>query len=171
MKKLILVKTDESHLGELQAMKQEFELSGDELHGAAMLHNYDDMSKWLEDVRNYENKETLPNPSHVPATQWLLMHEGESRILATINLRHELNDFLREEGGHIGYSTRPSERRKGYATAMLKLCLEECRKMGINPVMVSCDDDNIASRKTIEACGGVFERMSKNGKTMLFWIG
>jgi len=170
MHNLILVKPNESHFDELRAYLQEFIDAGDELHGAQMLHETESLEKWLENNRLYENKATLPNPDHVTGEQFLLMREGESRILGTINLRHYLNDFLKEGGGHIGYSTRPNERRKGYATAMLKLCLEKCREQGIMDVLVSCDDNNIASRKTIEACGGVYERMSKDGKVALFWI-
>ena len=71
-----------------------------------------------------------------------------------INIRLSLNDFLRSEGGHIGYSIRPTERRKHYATEMLSAALKVCDVIGIKEVLVSCDKDNIASASVIKNCGG-----------------
>ena len=83
----------------------------------------------------------------------------DSRIVGMINIRRQLSEVMRHEGGHIGYGVRPSERRQGYATCMLALGLAECQRLGIHPVLVTCDQENTASRKTIERNGGCFENI------------
>ncbi len=72
-------------------------------------------------------------------------------------IRHKLNESLLKNGGHIGDGVRPSERRKGYATEMIRLALEECKKIGIDRVLMVCYKDNIGSRKSIINNGGVLE--------------
>ena len=89
-----------------------------------------------------------------------------------IDIRHSLNEHLFNFGGHIGYSVRKSERRKGYATRMLALALEECRRLGILRVLVTCDSENIASERTILINGGVLENtVPEDGRfTRRYWI-
>ena len=77
--------------------------------------------------------------------------------MGAVNIRHKLNEELLYTGGHIGDGIRPSERRKGYATAMIALALEECRKLGIDKVLMCCNKDNIGSAKSIINNGGVLE--------------
>ena len=77
--------------------------------------------------------------------------------LGRISIRHRLTAHLREIGGHIGYDIRPSARQHGHATAMLAAALPVARSLGIDPALLTCDDDNIASRKVIEANGGTLE--------------
>jgi predicted acetyltransferase len=89
-------------------------------------------------------------------------------FVGSVSLRHELNAFLFEEGGHIGYSVRPSKRRQGIATRALDLTLDVARGIGLDQVLVTCDDDNAASARTIEACGGELEDV-RNGKRR-YWI-
>ena len=78
-------------------------------------------------------------------------------FVGAVNIRHVLNDALFKAGGHIGDGIRPSERRKGYATAMIALALEECKKLGIKKVLMTCDKNNIGSAKSIISNGGVLE--------------
>lgn len=89
-----------------------------------------------------------------------------------IDLRHRLNEYLAEFGGHIGYSVRPAERRKGYASRMLAMVLSEAEKLGFDRVLVTCDKGNEASRRTIERNGGRFEREARDGDEIVlrYWI-
>ena len=89
-------------------------------------------------------------------------------VIGFLQLRHTLNDYLREAGGHIGYSIRPSCRRRGHATRALGLALDRARVLELDRVLVTCDDDNLASIKTIESCGGVLEDV-RSGKRR-YWI-
>jgi predicted acetyltransferase len=85
---------------------------------------------------------------------WLV--EGDTYI-GRINLRHRLNDALRRIGGNLGYDIRPTMRQQGYGDLICKLGLDEARKLGLKRVLLTCDEDNAASRKIIEANGGIFE--------------
>lgn len=107
----------------------------------------------------------------VPGTTFLYMKDNE--VIGMINIRHCLNDYLLNLGGHIGYSVHPQYRKQGYATKMLQEALKYCREWEITPVLVTCNKNNIASRKTIEKCSGVFENEYRNGEetVLRFWIG
>lgn len=83
--------------------------------------------------------------------------EDDGEVVGFLSFRHDLNDYLREVGGHIGYSVRESRRRRGYASAALRLGLERAREIGLDRVMVTCDDDNVGSYRTIEGAGGVLQ--------------
>ena len=96
-------------------------------------------------------------PERVPALTYFYVREEDGRVVGMTNIRLRLNDFLRIQGGHIGYCIRPSERRKGYATSMLGEALRVCKIMGIDKVIVTCDTVNIASAKTIQNNGGVLD--------------
>lgn len=105
-------------------------------------------------------------PGYVPCT-YLWIVEGGT-FLGSLAIRHELNEFLLEQGGHIGYSVRPSARRRGYASAALAAALPVARTLGISRVLLTCDEDNAGSRATIEKNGGVHED-TRNGKRR-YWI-
>jgi predicted acetyltransferase len=81
----------------------------------------------------------------------------DGEVVGFLSFRHDLNDYLREVGGHIGYAVRASRRRQGYASAALRLGLERAREIGLDRVMVTCDDGNIGSFRTIEGAGGVLQ--------------
>ncbi|WP_435770197.1 GNAT family N-acetyltransferase [Nocardioides sp. SYSU DS0651] len=109
--------------------------------------------------------------TRVPSSYfWVTAGAGEEgdEVIGFLHLRHTLNRFLLEEGGHIGYSIRPSSRRQGHAKAALGLGVQRAAALGIDRVLVTCDIDNPASRLTIERNGGVLEDQ-RNGK-LRYWI-
>ena len=137
----------------------------DHIPGAPSLAKADSYEEW---IAHLENDLTNPGPGRVPATQYIGVREEDGLVVGVIQLRHSLNEYLLKEGGQIGYSVRPSERRKGYASTLLQLCLAEAKQLGIEKVLVTCDDDNIASAGVIEKAGGVLQDI-RNGKKR-FWI-
>lgn len=103
---------------------------------------------------------------HVPQSTWWLV-DGEE-YLGRISLRHELTEWLREYGGHIGYEVRPTARGRGHATMMLRDVLPHARALGIGSVLLTCDEDNVASAKVIEAAGGVLQ--DRRGIKRRYWV-
>ena len=95
----------------------------------------------------------VPESGLVPAT--FLVAEVGGQLVGRSSIRHELNDFLRREGGHIGYCVLTEHRRRGYATEMLRQSLVVARAVGVDRVLVTCDHDNVGSATVIERCGGV----------------
>jgi predicted acetyltransferase len=86
-----------------------------------------------------------------------LVAEVDGEIVGRASIRWELDDFLRTLGGHIGYAVRPAHRRQGHATEILRRSVEILRARGVRRILVTCDDDNLASARVIEAGGGVLE--------------
>jgi predicted acetyltransferase len=93
--------------------------------------------------------------------------DGEEYV-GRMSIRHELNDWLRELGGHIGYDVRRSRRGEGHATAMLAAALPIAHDLGVDPALLTCDDDNVASRIVIERNGGVLEDQRK--RKLRYWV-
>jgi predicted acetyltransferase len=115
-------------------------------------NDHHDFDHYLE---NLEIKEETVD--RVPDSTFFCLDLDRNIFVGAINIRHYLNQNLLNTGGHIGDGVRPSERRKGYATNMIKLGLEECRKLGIKRVLITCDKTNIGSAKSIINNGGVLE--------------
>ena len=124
------------------------------------LHHYQEgmsISRYLEVLGEQERGVNLP-PNHVPST--LLFAFKGQRIVGRVAIRHRLNAFLLRVGGHIGYVVVPEFRRQGHATTILRLALHIAREqLGIRRVLVTCDDDNVGSIRTIESNGGVLENV------------
>ena len=132
---------------------------------------YENYEKWLSDIEELVTGQGNNPNINVPATTYFAF--SDNKLIGNIQIRHYLNEYLLNTYGHIGYGVRPSERRKGFATKMLTLALEKCRKLGIEKVLISCDKNNIASSKTIIKNGGVLENefAEENGNIVQrYWI-
>lgn len=136
----------EDMMGEWLAAEQNFSPY------AIRKNDYRDFDNYLA---NLELKEA--RDGFVPDSTFFCLDLDRNIFVGAVNIRHYLNEYLIQFGGHIGDGIRPSERRKGYATAMIRLALEECRKLGIPKVLMTCDRDNIGSAKSIMNNGGVLE--------------
>jgi len=109
--------------------------------------------------------------TRVPSTYyWIAAGDGgeDDELVGFLHLRHSLNEWLFEQGGHIGYSIKPSARRRGHAVAALRLGVRAAAGVGLERVLVTCETANEASRRTIEAGGGVFE--DERGGKLRYWI-
>ncbi|MCL6422600.1 GNAT family N-acetyltransferase [Brachybacterium sp. JHP9] len=115
---------------------------------------------YLEGQRREACGEDLA-PGRVPAE--FLVAEVDGEIVGRVSIRHELNDFLRTIGGHVGYAVGPEHRRRGYATEILRQSVARLAELGVERVLVTCDDTNAASAATIERCGGVLEDLYEPG--------
>lgn len=133
----------------------------DKWAGFSRLQEFDDYKEWLQIIINELDKNNLA-PGRVAATTYFTVRKSDNRILGIINIRHELNDYLFNFGGHIGYSIRPTERRKGYGSKQLELGLEKCLNLDIKKVLITCREVNMGSAKTIESCNGKLENIVYN---------
>lgn len=136
---------------------QEFLEYKSEIHGVGGLDRYDNYYEWLLKVENDLDISSIPEGS-VPANTYFFIRVSDDKIIGMINIRHRLNEFLFNEGGHIGYSIRPTERKKGYATLMLSLGLQKCRELNMDKILLICDKINVASAKVIQNNNGVLEK-------------
>jgi predicted acetyltransferase len=142
---------------------QETQLSrpGNNQSFEAFIHEFIDHSKGINLPKGY-----------VPATMFWLVYNGQ--VIGRVQIRHELNEFLLREGGHIGYYIRPSKRNKGYGKKILQMALVEAKRLGLHQVLVTCDEDNIGSKKIIETNGGVLEDSIAMGlykpNKLRYWI-
>jgi len=123
-------------------------------------------AEYVVRLHTQARKESPRPEGHVPSTTlwWVRNDEYFGRLA----IRHRLTPHLHEVGGHIGYDVRQSARRQGHATAMLRAALPVARGLGIRSVLVTCDVDNMASRKVIEANGGILD--DRRGEKLRFWI-
>jgi predicted acetyltransferase len=171
-----LIRPTKEYEQEVFAFKQDMIDAGDStLNGCGSLDRYDTFEAWIAHIDSYKNRDKIATDSgYVEGSQWLLVDDEAKRILGMANIRHYLNDHLLREGGHIGYSIRPSERGKGYGRLQLKLSLNVLKDLGVTEALITCDDDNVASYRTIESCGGILENklVVEGQKTAVrrYWI-
>ena len=125
------------------------------INGSELLDKTESYEEWLKSVTDNTDIKTV-NPNWVVTDTFFAM-DGENTVVGIIDLRHTLNDFLKDFG-NCGYSVRPSERRKGYATQMLCQVLNVARNVGLGEIHLSVERGNAPSVKTIMKNGGVYER-------------
>jgi predicted acetyltransferase len=130
----------------------------------------DGFTAWIERLHREADHSVPVTGGRVHATYWWITERNA--YLGAITLRHALNDFLLRAGGNIGYGIRPSARGRGLATWALGAVLPQARALGLDRVLVTCEDSNLASAGTIENCGGVLEdvRDTELGRTRRYWI-
>mgnify|MGYP002617190631 CR=1 FL=1 len=140
----------------------EFESKNED--GKVDYHDFDAYLKSLD--------ESEPKEGYVPASTFFAYDRERDILVGAVDIRHSLNEALLLDGGHIGDGVRPSERRKGYATEMIALALDECRKLGIEKVLMVCNKENTGSAKSIRNNGGVLENeINVEGETVQrYWI-
>ena len=136
---------------------RECEQAGEPESPGSSWHCGDDFGVFIRRVRDYAQGKNLP-VNWVPDSAYWLVRGGH--IIGVCDIRHRLTEALRDFGGHIAYSVRPSERGKGYGTLMLRLALEKARELGIGRVLITCGKDNIASQRMILKNGGVMDSES-----------
>ena len=142
--------------------------------GCAGLEECETFEEWI-DFENRLSKKYGEN--YVRSDVYLAIRKSDNKLVGITDIRKELTDFLYNYGGNIGYSVILDERRKGYATEMLRQLLPKCKELNINRVLLACDKENIASSKTIIANGGVLEnevedipKLGKSGTIQRYWI-
>ena len=151
-----LVRPTLEHKEKALAYRQEhFDHGENIINGSELLDKTESYEEWLQSIKNNENPETV-NPEWVVTDTFFVVDE-QDEIVGIIDLRHTLNDFLKDFG-NSGYSVRPSQRQKGYATEMLRQVLDIARRAGLEELHLSVEKDNIPSIKTIVKNGGVYER-------------
>ena len=170
---LLFILPVSEYAAEIRAYRQEFLDAGDSMDGTGLLRLFEDPVEWLRESEKYLLPETVP-ADKVQATQFICVRKSDNKIVGMLQVRHTFNDYLEKYAGHIGYSVRPSERKKGYAKWMLEQGLDFCRTIGLQRVLVCCREDNEASRRTILANGGVYENTvyepERNRALQRYWI-
>jgi len=171
MEKIILVKPNLSYSDEIIKYKEESLKESPLINGSAGLNNFSSIEDWLEELKRRSSEATVPE-GLVPSSTYLGVREKDNHIVGMIDIRHYLNEYLTQVGGNIGYSVRKTERNKGYAKQMLKLALEKCKELKIKKVLITCDEDNIASEKVILSANAKFEdiRCIDGENKKRFWI-
>lgn len=165
-----LVRPSMEFKDQVMEYRNEFLTSGESLAGSSYLSRYEAYGEWLQFVWDNEQEDT--KHTGVTADEFLAIREEDNKLIGLINIRHSLTDYLFNFGGHIGYSVRREERRKGYGKEMLRQALEKCRKLNLKEVLITCDASNIASAKTILSCGGVLDNEVMEGEETIqrYWI-
>ena len=165
---LRLVKLEPKYRRHLNEMMEEWYAAGEHIVPYAIRRlDYRDFDNYIENLEVKDDTKGL-----VPDSTFFCLDEDADQFVGAVNIRHYLNESLLLNGGHVGDGVRPSQRRRGIATKMIGLALEECRKLGIGRVLMVCDKENIGSAKTIQRNGGVLENeVVVNGVTeQRYWI-
>jgi predicted acetyltransferase len=152
---------------------EEHKINNSPIHGSSGLGNTTNYKEWLIKIIDMHEGVNIP-AGQVAASTYFAVKKEDNKLIGTINIRHALNEKLAMYGGHIGYGIRPSERKKGYATEMLRQGINKCKELGINDILITCNNDNLGSIKTIINNGGKFQDEvfdpSDNKTTQRYWV-
>ncbi len=166
---LVLVRPDSQYKAQIFAMMDEWCSTGEKIVPYSIRKtDYHDFGNY---IKGFEEEEK-GGEGFVPATTLFCLDTDRDIFVGAVNIRHYLNESLLLHGGHIGDGIRPSERRKGYATAMIGLALDECKKLGLERILMICDKSNIGSAKSIMNNGGILENEIEVNGILLqrYWI-
>ena len=150
VEEFVLVEPSIKYRLDVMEYKKEFIECGDYINGGAGLTKINSYEDWLKRID--EDKKGKP-----PRYEFLMIRKKDNKIIGLTNIRRSLENGYEISGGHIGYSIRPSERGNGYANIILKLSLNYCRSLGIKKILVTCEKNNVASKKAILKNGGIIE--------------
>ena len=153
---MLLIEPAMTYADQIESYRQDFLKHGNSMDGCGPLRRCATAEEWIRLSQDGKDPSKIP-PDRVPATQYIYVRESDGAVVGMLQLRHCFNGYLEKYAGHIGYSVRPSERRKGFATAMLRDALPRCRELGIRDVLITCLTDNEGSRRTILNNGGIYE--------------
>lgn len=171
MSQVFLIRPSMDYESEYLSFYQEWKDSGEVMVPWVISLEPSNFQEMIKSLLDSEKEENIPE-NWVPASTYWLVDENK-KVIGAVNIRHRLTKRLLDRGGHIGYGIRPSERQKGYATKLLSLSLQKTRELGLEKVLVTCDEDNIASEKTILNNGGVPDTnfIEEDGNVIKrFWI-
>lgn len=147
---LTLVRPSARYADQVMACRAEMLENGDGFDGCAGLRKAESFERWVWGHQH-------PKNGNLPSDVWLAIREKDDRLVGIMDFRPQLSEFLLKYGGSIGYSVRPSERKKGYGTEILRLLLPKCKAAGNDRVLLTCDKENEASRRVILKNGGILE--------------
>ncbi len=153
MEKLQLIKPSIRYQESYLDFYQEWKETGEPMVPFVISKDPTHFGEMIDELEKAESGENIYEGWVRNSTFWLVNPNG--KVIGAVNIRHQLTEKLFNEGGHIGYGIRPTERKKGYAHIMLQLALVEAGKLGIDKALVVCDETNVASERTIILNGGV----------------
>jgi predicted acetyltransferase len=167
---LFLLKPNINFKNEYLDMIDEWKLHKEEMIPWSLNFDTSNFQSMIEKLEGYSKGIGMQEGYVECSTYWLI--KENNKVLGAIDIRHRLNDNLLFRGGHIGYGIRPSERKKGYATIMLREALKECKSMKIPRVLITCSKDNLGSARTIINNGGILDSEAvDNGELFQrYWI-
>ena len=159
MENVFLAAPSEQYRAGFLALVEDYRTNGEKKYFESYREACDDFPAYVQKLTDHAEGKNLPEGWVPSNTFWLVNASGD--VLGNIRIRHTLgSEWLKNIAGNIGYDVAPSFRRRGYGIAMLRLGLEKARGLGLADAMISCEKSNEGSRRIIEACGGIFERLS-----------